>query len=233
MGYVTGKGGANAICDICGFEYKNFELRKNWKNQMVCSEDYETRHPMDLIRPPKPEKPLSWTRPEAPDTYGSFLTETLHTNISSTTPVVTTATTRQYGLKFTANVNGYITGAHIFHGGLSENKATYFNEQYPLSIWNSDTAARLYLAPINHLVPGRWNFVPVTPSVPVVATTNYVISLFKETGQPRTDLNPIPAISARPLATYVSSVLDASLSTLPAVVDPDNLPLFDVIIIES
>jgi Concanavalin A-like lectin/glucanases superfamily len=40
-----------AYCDICGGKYKNDKLRKNWKNQWVCAEDYETRHPLDFYRP--------------------------------------------------------------------------------------------------------------------------------------------------------------------------------------
>jgi hypothetical protein len=66
LGKVYGKGSANAICDICGFQYKNWQLRRNWKGHMVCDADFETRHPMDLIRPHPPEKPLPWTRPEQP-----------------------------------------------------------------------------------------------------------------------------------------------------------------------
>jgi hypothetical protein len=40
-----------AYCDICGGKYKNDKLRKNWKNQLVCAEDYETRHSLDFYRP--------------------------------------------------------------------------------------------------------------------------------------------------------------------------------------
>lgn len=64
MGYVTGKGGANAICDVCGFQYKNFELKRRWDGWMVCEDDWETRHPQEFIRPVPDSKPLPWTRPE-------------------------------------------------------------------------------------------------------------------------------------------------------------------------
>lgn len=53
-----------ACCDICGFRFKSSELRKNWKNEMVCKEDYELRHPQEFIRV-RPEKiAVPWARPE-------------------------------------------------------------------------------------------------------------------------------------------------------------------------
>jgi hypothetical protein len=62
-------GNWNAICDVCGFKYKDTELRKRWDGLMVCPSDYEQRHPQDLIRS-KPDKqaPL-WARPEADDVF--------------------------------------------------------------------------------------------------------------------------------------------------------------------
>lgn len=43
------------ICDICGFQYRRSECRKNWKGQIVCSSDFEHRHPQELIKV-RPEK---------------------------------------------------------------------------------------------------------------------------------------------------------------------------------
>jgi hypothetical protein len=53
-----------AVCDICGFRFKASKLRKNWKNEMVCEEDFELRHPQEFIRV-RPEKiAVPWARPE-------------------------------------------------------------------------------------------------------------------------------------------------------------------------
>lgn len=38
------------VCDICGFQYRRSECKKNWKSQIVCPEDFEKRHPQDLIK---------------------------------------------------------------------------------------------------------------------------------------------------------------------------------------
>lgn len=57
----------NATCDICGFVYKHYELKKRWDGYMVCDKDYETRHPMDFQRVPRTEKAPEWTRPEPAD----------------------------------------------------------------------------------------------------------------------------------------------------------------------
>ena len=48
-------GDQNAICDVCGFKYKLSELKKRWDNLLVCDFDFETRHPMDFQRIPRPE----------------------------------------------------------------------------------------------------------------------------------------------------------------------------------
>ena len=57
----------NAICDSCGFKFKASQLRKRWDEFMVCENDWETRHPQELIRAPIEKVGVEWTRPEAPD----------------------------------------------------------------------------------------------------------------------------------------------------------------------
>lgn len=61
------KGTWSACCDICGFEFKSDELRKNWKGLIVCREDYEQRHPQEFIRARHEDTSVPWTRPEPPD----------------------------------------------------------------------------------------------------------------------------------------------------------------------
>ncbi len=65
--YVAGQW--NAICDVCGFEFKSGQLRKDWRGLMVCSKDFETRHPSDLIRIRTKEQLPDWTRPEPEDVF--------------------------------------------------------------------------------------------------------------------------------------------------------------------
>lgn len=48
-------GDSNAICDSCGHKYKQSQLRKRWDGAMVCSADWEPRHPQDLIKA-RPER---------------------------------------------------------------------------------------------------------------------------------------------------------------------------------
>ncbi len=57
-------GDTNAICDVCGFEYKGSELRKRWDNAMVCNKDWEPRHPQDLIKPRSEKNHVKDARPE-------------------------------------------------------------------------------------------------------------------------------------------------------------------------
>lgn len=62
-------GSWNAICDICNRKYKASELILNWRGQMVCQEDYETRNEQELIRPIKDQNKLPWTRPRGTDQF--------------------------------------------------------------------------------------------------------------------------------------------------------------------
>jgi hypothetical protein len=60
-------GSWNVICDVCGEKFKADQLRKRWDGLMVCSEDWEIRHPQDLIRPIKERNSVPWTRPRPTD----------------------------------------------------------------------------------------------------------------------------------------------------------------------
>jgi hypothetical protein len=54
----------NAICDVCGFEFKSNALKKRWDGLMACDADYELRNPQDLIRIPKENPAIPWSRPD-------------------------------------------------------------------------------------------------------------------------------------------------------------------------
>lgn len=63
--YTWWKSGSwNAICDECGFKFKSEELKLRWDGLMVCPEDWEIRHPQELIRAIPDQSRLPWTRPE-------------------------------------------------------------------------------------------------------------------------------------------------------------------------
>lgn len=68
----------NALCDVCGFKFKDTELKLRWDGLMVCSKDWETRHPQELIRPLPTEKAPKWTRPEGTD---QFISITYNSNL--------------------------------------------------------------------------------------------------------------------------------------------------------
>lgn len=44
-------------CQMCRMRFHRSELKKNWKGQLVCLWDYETKHPQDTLRTRPPEKP--------------------------------------------------------------------------------------------------------------------------------------------------------------------------------
>ena len=63
------RGNWNAICDVCGRQYKSTDLRKRWDNLWVCFQDYEERQPQDFVRGVADTQAVPWARPEGADTF--------------------------------------------------------------------------------------------------------------------------------------------------------------------
>lgn len=59
----------NTICDVCGLKFKASELKKDWRGLMVCSNDFEMRHPQDFLRVRGDVPSVPWTRPEGEDEF--------------------------------------------------------------------------------------------------------------------------------------------------------------------
>lgn len=63
-------GNWNALCDSCGRKFKATDLKKRWDGLVVCNEDWEQRHPQDLLRVQREQISVPWARPyPATDTY--------------------------------------------------------------------------------------------------------------------------------------------------------------------
>ncbi len=57
-------GDANGVCDCCGFEFKQSELKKRWDGAMVCRKDWEPRHPQDSLTARPERNNVKDARPE-------------------------------------------------------------------------------------------------------------------------------------------------------------------------
>ncbi len=57
------------ICDRCGFKYWNYELRMEWTGLMVCSADWDPRHPQDFVRGVPDNQTVAIARPEPADVF--------------------------------------------------------------------------------------------------------------------------------------------------------------------
>lgn len=55
----------NAVCDRCGFKFKNVDLKKEWNDLMTCKDCWETRHPLDFVRGVPDDPSVAWTRPDS------------------------------------------------------------------------------------------------------------------------------------------------------------------------
>ena len=85
---VTGIGGFNAICDVCGLKYKASDLLKRWDGAMVCKYDFEPRHPQHFIKVVPDATRLPFVRP---DSDGPDLSPTINCDAFSTESMTNTA----------------------------------------------------------------------------------------------------------------------------------------------
>lgn len=62
-------GGWNMVCRVCGFKYKNIDMRLRWDNVWVCYKDYEERQPQDFVRGVKDQMAVPYSSPEPADVF--------------------------------------------------------------------------------------------------------------------------------------------------------------------
>lgn len=65
-------GTSNAICQVCGFKRKRWEMKLRWDGVWCCNEDWEIRQPQDFVRGLPEETAPEWTAPEVPDVFAEF-----------------------------------------------------------------------------------------------------------------------------------------------------------------
>ena len=73
-----GRRGPQAIDPASGFKVPLSDLVKQWDGELVARNYLEKRNPQDIVRGVRDNQALTYSRPEAPDTFidGPFLTET-------------------------------------------------------------------------------------------------------------------------------------------------------------
>jgi hypothetical protein len=52
------------LCQICGFKYKNEEMKLRWDGVWCCPEDWELRQPQDFVRGTADDMAVPYTAPE-------------------------------------------------------------------------------------------------------------------------------------------------------------------------
>jgi hypothetical protein len=50
MRKTTWPGNWKVACDVCGFWFPREDIQTRWDGLVVCSKDFETRHPQTLIK---------------------------------------------------------------------------------------------------------------------------------------------------------------------------------------
>lgn len=77
----------NAICQRCGFRYKNYQLFEEPITQLkVCEECLDPRHPQDFVKARADGKPVPYIRPEPPEvSVGPSVNEDTQTSLPTGT----------------------------------------------------------------------------------------------------------------------------------------------------
>ena len=57
------------MCDVCGFKFRAFELRRRYDGALVCGPDWEPRHPQDYVRGVPDHSAAPVSNPEQPDSF--------------------------------------------------------------------------------------------------------------------------------------------------------------------
>lgn len=70
MGGTYYKSGSwNVTCDVCSKKLKSTEIRRRWDGFLVCSDDWEERHPQDFVRGKLDKIVVDFSRPIPPLTF--------------------------------------------------------------------------------------------------------------------------------------------------------------------
>lgn len=59
----------NLICDVCSKKIKAHEARHRWDGFIVCSDDFEMRHPQDFVKANTDKLTVPFTRPRPVDLF--------------------------------------------------------------------------------------------------------------------------------------------------------------------
>lgn len=60
------------VCDVCGLEFRNSQMRKRWDNLVVCKADWELRHPQDFLKARKDRiAAQGFVRPQVEDQFAT------------------------------------------------------------------------------------------------------------------------------------------------------------------
>lgn len=118
MGDFYKQGDWNALCAICGFEFKASQLRWNSQiNDYVCKEDWEVRHPQERIRAKKDKQSVAFVRTDSYDadkgdadvtlTVGDPVTALFGTDLTANRTVTLSTTGATAGDTFVVNRTGH------------------------------------------------------------------------------------------------------------------------------
>lgn len=221
----------NAICKVCGFQYKGQDMRRRWDGlEPVCKDCWEPRHPLDFYRTHSDFHKLPWQTANEdviPDTGLSYAyvgspewSSESANNYSFYNYWITRADCRPVALRY-------------YHDGLY----TQANSPLILTLWTAPDFAPTYTLRHTAIIPllpnhAEWVEVPVPQSGSGItfATgdfTTYVIAGVKHgSGMTKMPLSVAGTVSQQTYLTYQDTYYSTadtpnSVSSLGSVVPVD------------
>lgn len=83
------------VCDVCGFVYRESQTFKRWDGLIVCSDDWEPRHPQDFVRGRSDRQSVPDPRPEMADNViGPLMTTVSNTAAAGSVTFIVASSTR-------------------------------------------------------------------------------------------------------------------------------------------
>lgn len=129
MGNRYVPGAWNAICDVCGFEFKSTELKDRWDGQKVCEQDWEPRNILDFYKPILDHQAVAWSRDDV--SLSSYFVANVTGNVS-----LSAATIAANGYKIIIDLTG---GAGVVTITLPVTTSSQFAEVRRVQLVRLDT----------------------------------------------------------------------------------------------
>ena len=99
-----------AACQVCGWVFPSGDIKRRWDGLLVCKQDYETRHPQDMIKVRGERHFPSFISPEPSEIYQgvcSIVTSSSYADLGTADCMQASVTTYSYTMLYDLTTSGH------------------------------------------------------------------------------------------------------------------------------